>query len=105
MFCDLITAGYTEVDSAFANKGGYIRGGEKDEGYGMVFDESDIEASLAAELYVGPGEEVKRGLLETSLWSVRREWGAPVGRQRCSLFGTAKRRRPSRLWYSQLCFR
>lgn len=42
MFGDLIPAGYTEVDSAFADKGGDIGGGEEDEGYGVVFDEGDV---------------------------------------------------------------
>ena len=98
MFCDLIAAGNTEVDSAFTNKGRDIGGGEKDEGYGVVFDEGDVEAGFAAELYVGAGEEIEGGLLETSLWSIRREWGAPGRRPRCSLLGTAKRRRPSRLF-------
>lgn len=32
----------------------------------MVFDEGNIEADLAAELDVGPGEEVKRGLLQSA---------------------------------------
>lgn len=97
MFSDLIPAGYTEVDSAFTNEGRDIGGGEKDKGYGVVFYEGDVEASFAAELYVGAGEEIERGLLETSLWSVGREWGDVVGGRRCSLLGTAKRRRPSRL--------
>lgn len=80
MFCDLITTGYTEVNSAFTYKGRDIGGGEEDEGYRVVLDEGDVEAGFAAKLYVGPGEEVKGGLLETSLWSMRREWGAPLGR-------------------------
>ena len=63
----------------------------------MVLDESDVEAGFTAELYVGAGEEVEGGLLKTSLWSVGREWGGAAGRRRCSLLGTAKRRRPSRL--------
>lgn len=42
MFGDLIPAGYTEVDSAFADKGGDIGGGEEDEGDGVVFDEGDV---------------------------------------------------------------
>lgn len=70
MFGDLIPASYTEVDSAFANERRDIGGGEKDEGYGVVFDKGDIKAGFAAELYVGASEEVEGGLLETSLWSV-----------------------------------
>lgn len=67
MFSDLIPAGYTEVDSAFANEGGNVGGGEEDEGYRVVFDEGDVEAGFATELYVGAGEEVEGGLLKTSL--------------------------------------
>ncbi len=67
MFCDLISAGDTEVDSAFADKGGDISSGKEDEGYGMIFDERDVETGFATELYVGAGEEVEGGLLETSL--------------------------------------
>ena len=74
MFSDLISAGYTEVDSAFANESRNVGGGEKDEGYGVVFDEGDIKAGFAAELDVGAGEEVESGLLETSLWGVSGEW-------------------------------
>ena len=98
MFGDLIPAGYTEVDSAFTDKGGNVGGGKEDEGYGVVLDEGDVEAGFAAELYVGAGEEVEAGLLETSLWSEGRKLGGAVGRRRCSLLGTAKRRRPSRLF-------
>ena len=67
MFGNLISAGYTEVDSAFANKGRDIGGREEYEGYGVIFDESNVKAGFAAELYVGAGEEIKSGLLETSL--------------------------------------
>ena len=74
MFSDLISAGYTEVDSAFANESRNVGRGEKDEGYGVVFDEGDIEAGFTAELDVGAGEEVESGLLETSLWGVSGEW-------------------------------
>ena len=98
MFGDLIPAGYAEVDSAFTNKGRNVGGGKKDEGYGVVLDEGNVEPGFAAELYVGAGEEVEAGLLKTSLWRVGRKWGGAVGRRRCSLLGTAKRRRPSRLF-------
>lgn len=67
MFSDLITAGYTEVDSAFANKGRDIGGGEEYECYGVVFDEGNVEAGFTAEFYIRTGEEVESGLLETSL--------------------------------------
>lgn len=70
MFGDLIPAGYTKVDSTFTNECRNVGGREKDEGYGVVFDKGDIEAGFAAELYVGAGEEVEGGLLETSLWGV-----------------------------------
>ena len=98
MFGDLIPAGYTKVDSAFADKGWNVGGGKEDEGYRVVLDEGNVEAGFAAELYVGAGEEVETGLLKTSLWRVGRKWGGAVGRRRCSLLGTAKRRRPSRLF-------
>lgn len=67
MFSDLIPAGYTEVDSAFTNEGRDIGSREEDEGYGVVLDEGDIEAGFTAEFYIGTGEEVESGLLETSL--------------------------------------
>ena len=98
MLGDLISASYTEVDSTFTDKGGDIGGGEEDEGYGVVFDEGDVEAGFAAELNIGTSEKVESGLLETSLWSKADEWGGPVEDEGdYSLFGTAKRRRPSRL--------
>ena len=67
MFGHLILACYTEIDSTFTDKGGDIGGGEEDEGYGVIFDEGDVEAGFAAELNIGPSEEVESGLLETSL--------------------------------------
>ena len=70
MFGDLIPACDAEVDSAFADKGRDVGGGKEDEGYRVVFDESDIEADFTAELDVGAGEEVEGGLLETSLWGI-----------------------------------
>ena len=98
MFGDLISACYTEIDSTFTDKGGDIGGGEEDEGYGVVFDEGDVEAGFAAELNIGTSEEVESGLLETSLWSKADESGGRIGGEGdYSLFGTAKRRRPSRL--------
>ena len=33
----------------------------------MVLDEGDVQPGVSSELYVGAGEEVKGGLLETSL--------------------------------------
>ena len=68
MFGDLVSAGYTEVDSTFANECRDVGGGEKDEGYGVVLNEGDVEAGFAAELYVRAGEEVEGSLLETTLW-------------------------------------
>ena len=69
MFCDLIPAGYTEVDSAFANEGGDVGGREEDESYRVILDQGDVETGLATKLYIGACEEVKGGLLETSLCS------------------------------------
>lgn len=69
MFGNLIPTGYTKVDSAFADESRDVGGGEKDEGYWVVFDKGDVEASFAAELYVRTGEEVEGRLLETSLWN------------------------------------
>ena len=79
MFGDLISACYTEIDSAFTDKGGDIGSGEEDEGYGVIFDEGDVEAGFAAELNIGTSEKVESGLLETSLWSRAYERGGPVG--------------------------
>jgi hypothetical protein len=46
---DLVPAGDAQVDAAFANEGGYIGCGEKDEGDVEVGDEGDVKAVLAPE--------------------------------------------------------
>lgn len=63
MFSHLIAASDAKVDATFANKGGDVGSGEEDEGYRMVFDESDVKAGFAAKLYIGAGKEVEGGLL------------------------------------------
>ena len=63
MFGYLIAAGYSEIDTAFANKGGDVGGGEEDEGNRVVFDEGNVETGLPAELDIRASEEVKGGLL------------------------------------------
>lgn len=61
MLLDLVPSGDAQVDSALADKGGDVRGGEEDEGNREVLDESDVETVLAAKLDVGTLKEVERG--------------------------------------------
>ncbi len=63
MLSHLITAGYSEIDAAFANEGWNIGRWQEHKGYMMVFDEGNIEAGFAAELDIGPSKEVESGLL------------------------------------------
>lgn len=42
MFGYLIATGYSEINATFADESGDVGGWEEDEGYGMVFDKSDI---------------------------------------------------------------
>jgi hypothetical protein len=64
---DLVATGDTKVDTALANEGWDVGGGQEDECDGQVLDQRDVETGLAAELDVGAGEEVKGGLLEAAL--------------------------------------
>ena len=68
MLGDLVTASDTQVDAALADEGGDVGGGEEDQGDGQVLDERDVETSLAAELNVAAGEEIKGGLLQAALY-------------------------------------
>lgn len=68
---DLIPSGNAKVDTAFADKCRDIGGGEEDEGYWEVLNESDVEAVLATELDVGALEEVERSVVETTLCITR----------------------------------
>jgi hypothetical protein len=52
MFSHLVAASYTQVDAAFANKGGNIGSGEEDECKRQVLDEGDVESRVAVELDV-----------------------------------------------------
>jgi len=63
MLGDLVTASNAKVHAAFADKGGYVCGGEEDQCYRKVLDEGDVETGVAVELNVGAGEEVEGGLL------------------------------------------
>lgn len=68
---DLIPSGNAKIDTAFADKGRYIGGGEEDEGNWEVLDKGDVEAVLATELDVGALKEVKRSVVETALCIAR----------------------------------
>lgn len=70
MLGDLVAACDSDVDAAFTDEGRDIGGGKEDEGDGEVLDESDVEASFAAELHVTAGEEVEGCLLEAALFFV-----------------------------------
>lgn len=52
MLFDLVAAGDTEVDAAFANECGDVGGGEEDERERQVLDQRDVEARVAVELDV-----------------------------------------------------
>lgn len=106
----LVIARDAEIDLALAHEGRDVGGGEEDEGDWEVLDEGDVEAVLAAELYVGALQEIERGLLEAALWwsmDQRSALGPDVADfgRRGLLLGTAKSSRPSRLradfsWFS-----
>lgn len=68
---DLVVACDTQVDLALTHKGWDVGGGEEDECDGEVLDEGDVEAVLAAELYVGALEEVECSLLQAALCDER----------------------------------
>ena len=67
MLFDLVAAGDSEVNAAFADEGGDIGGGEEDEREGKVFDERNVEARVAVELNVRAVEEVEADLVEAAL--------------------------------------
>lgn len=67
MLSDLVTTGDTQVDTALADEGRDVSGGQEDQGDGQVLDQRNVEAGFAAELDVTAGEEVESGLLETAL--------------------------------------
>jgi hypothetical protein len=64
---DLVAAGDTKVDTALANEGWDVGGGQENESDGQVLDQRDVETGLATELDVAAGEEVKGGLLQAAL--------------------------------------
>lgn len=101
MLLYLVPASDAEIDTALANKGRDIGGGEEDQGNWEVLDESNVETVLAAELDVGTLEEVECSGIESSLWRLKLLADASrMGGQLPHgyiLLGTAKRRRPSRL--------
>jgi hypothetical protein len=64
----LIVARDAYIDTAFADKGGDICGGEEDKGNGQVLDQGNVQAILTPELDVGAFEEVQACLEETTLF-------------------------------------
>lgn len=58
MFSDLVEARDTKVNLALSDECGDVGGREEDESNGEVLDQRDVEAVFAAELDVGPFEEV-----------------------------------------------
>lgn len=67
MFADLVPSSDAKVDSSFPDESWDISGRKEDKSDGEVFDEGNIESVVATEFDVGSGEEVKGGLLESSL--------------------------------------
>jgi hypothetical protein len=67
VFSDLVTAGDTDINAAFAHKGRNVGGGEEDKRNWVVLDQRDVKAGLAVELNIATGEQVKGGLVEASL--------------------------------------
>ena len=103
MLLNLVPSSDTKITTALSDKGRDIGGGKEDQSDRQVLDKGNIEAVLAAELDVGTLEQVKRGAVQPALWrhpiSVGKgdedEGGA------FSLLGTAKSRRPSKLWQKE----
>ena len=50
MFGDLICTGDADIDLAFTNSGGYISGGQEDEGDIKPLDVGDVAAVVPAEM-------------------------------------------------------
>lgn len=103
---DLVAAGDSEVNAAFADEGGDVGGGEEDEREREVLDERNVEARVAVELDVGAVEEVEADLVEAALClfasemhrrRYRHHWGWGTGRLGDLLLGTAKSNRSLRL--------
>jgi hypothetical protein len=59
MLCHLVASSYAQVDTALANEGGDICGGEEDEGHREVLDEGDVKSRVAVELDIRAVEEVE----------------------------------------------
>lgn len=120
MLGDLVAASDSEIDAAFANEGRNVGGGQEDQRDGQVLDQRDVEAGFATELDVTAGEEIEGCLLQTSFCivgfssSVLGSLTLFLGSCSCGyrgpqrsmshdlrgnlLLGTAKRRRPSKLF-------
>ena len=98
---DLVAAGDSEVNAAFADEGGDVGGRQEDEREGKVLDERNVEARVAVELDVGAVEEVEADLVEAALCSLASEMeGAGKARPLGDLdllLGTAKSNRSLRL--------
>lgn len=52
MLTDLVTTGDAQIDTAFADEGGDIGGGEEYQCDVVILDESDVETGVAVELDV-----------------------------------------------------
>ena len=63
---DLVAAGDSQINAAFADECRDIGSGQEDQRNGQILDQCDIEAGFAAELDVTAGEEVEGCLLQTS---------------------------------------
>lgn len=68
MLGNLVPAGDTKIYATLADKSRDVGGRQEDQRNGQVFDQGNVEASLTAELDVGPGEEIEGCLLQTSFY-------------------------------------
>lgn len=103
VFFDLIQARDAQVNATLTDKGWDVGGGEEDEGNWKVLDESNVKPVFAAELNIGALEQVQSSLIQAALWWQERasrvsQYCSAFAHQEYSLLGTAKSRRPWRLW-------
>jgi hypothetical protein len=67
MFPHLVPSCDADIDLTLTNKRRNIGGRQENESNGEVFDEGNVKTVLAPELDVGTFEQVKGGLVESSL--------------------------------------
>lgn len=64
---DLVTAGDSEVDTAFTDESRNVGGGEEDQGDGVVLDQGDVEPRVTVELDIRALQQIQACLVEAAL--------------------------------------